>query len=287
MPSIKEYQRKISSLKNSRKITGSMKMISSIKLQKTSKQFDATALYRAAAKNLEAALGAALQNEASPVMRGHNKVSQIHIVQITGDRGLCGRFNANTTLALMQKKREEEQKGRELKFSCIGLRGASYLKRRSIDFTFFEGLVAHPDWSTAKKMADKLIHDFLAGVSHEVWFIYSKKSNSLITGPVVERVLPLSHDVSAKNGMIDYILEDQPEYMLSESARLIVQTRLYSALIESAVAEHAARMAAMDSASTNCDRLISQYTQLRNRARQAVITTELNEIVTGKEALES
>jgi F-type H+-transporting ATPase subunit gamma len=85
----------------------------------------------------------------------------------------------------------------------------------------------------------------------------------------------------------DYLFEETPEHFLIEGAKLLVESRIYEAVVESAVAEHAARMTAMDSASSNCDRLISKYIQLRNRARQAVITTELNEIVTGKEALES
>jgi F-type H+-transporting ATPase subunit gamma len=192
----------------------------------------------------------------------------------------------NTIRAMLRHGTETE--GRNVSFSSIGYKGYHFLKRRSMEVEhFYENAAALPSWETAKSVGSTLANTFISGTSHEVWIAYSKRASNFSEEPVVRRLLPLdlSHKVPVVNS--DYLFEDTRERIIEQTVLLLVQSIVYEAMLDSAVAEHAARMSAMDNASSNCDRLLGQYIQLRNRARQAVITTELNEIVTGKEALES
>jgi len=220
------------------------------------------------------------------IVNGWKKPENVHVLLITGDRGLCGRFNSNTIRAMLQNSAKAQ--GRSVSFSSIGYKGHHFLKRKGFDIRhYWEKAAAHPSWESAKTIGSELFQSFESETFHEVWMVYSKRTGSFTEEPVVSRLLPFALIPEEQKIDTDYILEDSAERILIKAAELFVQSRVYEAILDSAVAEHAARMSAMDNASSNCDRLLGQYIQLRNRARQAVITTELNEIVTGKEALES
>jgi len=261
-----------------------MKMISSIKLQKVGLQQARVAAFRTAAHHIESVLGSIELPDNDPTITGYAKVQTIDMLLITGDRGLCGRFNTNTVHLLAKELDRQKSTGTEVALSCIGLRGAAYLKRRGYSFTPYNGIIGNPDWNTIAAIADTLYNRFVAGTVQELWVVYSKRISSLSEAPCAERILPFA----LKEGLVtgEYLVEEE-EGFAKRAVHLLAAARIYDAIVNSAMAEHAARMSAMDSANTNCDRLIDKYTQLRNRARQSVITTELNEIVTGKEALES
>jgi F-type H+-transporting ATPase subunit gamma len=160
MSSIKEFQRKIASLKNMRKITGSMMMIASIKLQKTQKVLNASAPFRKSARDFEPCMAYFGKSIKSPIAEGYTQVRKVSILLISGDRGLCGRFNMNTIRKALFTMAEQEKKGCAVTLSCMGVRGMTYLKRRSLPTTFYDGIIAHPDWDKIKKVADDLFEEF-------------------------------------------------------------------------------------------------------------------------------
>lgn len=284
MSSIKEYQRKIGSLKNSRKITGSMKMISSIKLQKVGAQLAKAEAFRTAARHMETVLGSCDLPESDPSITGYARVTTVDMLLITGDRGLCGRFNTNSINLFIKEFQQRKSRGVEVAISCIGLRGAAYLKRKGYTFTLYNGIIGNPNWNDIAAIADALYQRFTSNATQEIWVVRSKRISSISEAPCIERIMPFTIKAEPKTG--DYLVEEDHGFA-RRAVHLLAAARIYDAIVDAAVAEHAARMSAMDSANANCDRLIDKYTQLRNRARQSVITTELNEIVTGKEALES
>ena len=288
MASIKEYQRKIISLKNTRKITGSMKMISSIKLQRMARMRDAMLPFCGANRSLRATV-AALNNGGSVFTGGWNEPKSAHYLVMTSDRGMCGRFNTNTIRSLLVQIDGRRQTGGRVSVSCIGRKGYAHLKRHGADIRrHYADCAGRPSWDAVRKVADELFTAFVDGTDHELWVVYSKRTSSFSEEPVVERLLPFSAtDSITQDNTTDYIVEEPSGELIRKYAELMLQGMLYEALVETGVAEHAARMSAMDNASSNCDRMTARYVQLRNRARQAAITTELNEIVTGKEALQS
>ena len=285
MASIKEFQRKIGSLRNSRKITGSMKMISSIKLQKVAALAEKSATFRSTARALEGVLRHADTTGYEPVINGYRAVKNIEMLLITGDRGLCGRFNANAINLFMREVAAHREKGQEIAMSAIGLRGAAFLKRRGFSCTHYTGIIGNPDWEKVRAAGTELFNRFIQGTTQELWVVYTRRKSSISEEPCVERLLPYAIE-DPGTASVNYVC-DVPKEFIRTTADLLTRARVFDAVISSALAEHAARMSAMDNANSNCDRLIDKYTQLRNRARQAVITTELNEIVTGKEALEA
>ncbi len=287
MPSIKEYQRRIESLRNTRKITGSMKMISSIKLQRMSRLRASSSEFFESIHRMEERFRELSSEHPSIYVSGNrNPEKGVHLLLITGDRGLCGRFNISTIRHFLEKKADEEELGRTVSISCIGTKGHSFLKRRQIRIkALYNAGSARPDWVSAGKITEMLMHEFTHGVSGEIYAVYSRRVSGFSEKAVCSRLLPFA--APEEDSGADCLLENEPGELFSEAAKFILQGKVLEAVLDSAIAEHSARMCAMDNASGNCDRLLGHYLQLRNRARQAAITTELNEIVTGKEALES
>jgi len=150
-------------------------------------------------------------------------------------------------------------------------------------------MASSPDFPGAVSIGKELLELFTSGEFHEIWIVYTVRASSLLEKPVAERLLPIPNvqEVAELAEKSNAVLYDEPApVVLQQAVELDVCARVHQALVQSAVSENAARMSAMDSATGNCDKMIHRYTQLRNRARQAAITTELSEIVTGKESLE-
>ena len=208
------------------------------------------------------------------------------ILLFTSDRGLCGRYNTNVIREALYLKKKLEEQNCSVTLHFVGTRGFNFCKRRKMNIGKLY-TTAKPDFQTAAYIADDLIGEYLRGSFREIWCVYTQKRSSLFEEPVQQLLMPLVPSEKKINSAgTDYLIEGSPEEAAQHAGPLFVRARIYQALIESAVSEHSARLHAMDTATENCDRMIHKYVQLRNRARQAAITTELSEIVTGKEALE-
>lgn len=287
MATIKEYQVKIANLRNTRKITGSMKMISSIKMQQMTKTAESFSPFAEESARIASCMAGLASREGSLWFDGWKETKRVRLLLVTGDRGLCGRFNMNTVKTCLQRIGEETAGNRSVVVSCIGNKGHAYLKRFGMPVDVnYEGIIGRPQWSAIDGVADDVLKEFSSGRTQQIWVVYTKRRGGFYEEPVIEPILPLPGALK-EAANVDYLLEETPDGLCDVAARLFVRSVIFGAVIGSALAEQTARMTAMESASSNCDRMISKYMQLRNRARQSAITTELNEIVTGKEALES
>jgi F-type H+-transporting ATPase subunit gamma len=290
MLGIREFNRKIVSLRNTRKITASMKMMSSVKMQRYARikiaslhywQGAQRALSRLASVDSEGALVAKTTAAPSPEML---------VLLITSDRGMCGHYNSNIIRTALTFYKSSLEQGLQPHFVCIGARGRTALTRRQIPlvepFAIAAGALDYESVSTA---AQRCFEAFSNNTFEQVWVVYTRKVSSLMEEPCTEQLLPLPPPSTTEQDVAESPphLEEDVQSLREQVTPLLLSARLHQIITESSLSEHAARVSAMDAATTNCDRMIDKYLQLRNRARQSAITTELSEIVTGKEALES
>lgn len=289
MQTIREFNRKIQSLKNTGKITNSMKMISSVKLQRFVKSRTAALPFWQAAENLLAQVYKVELVRRTLLFGGYKNPKSALIVLVTSDRGMCGQYNNNAIRQAVHLQDTLNERGLRVTLSFTGSRGANFFKKRDVVIgKLYEGLSSHPEYAGLTPLGDACLEQYLSGEFHEIWLVYTRRESSLQETPVAEQLFPLHPPrVRGEKEKLggEMLFEPSAERLMEKAARLLVRTRIQQMMVESAVSEHSARMSAMDSASSNAERMIDHYLQLRNRARQSAITTELNEIVTGKEAL--
>jgi F-type H+-transporting ATPase subunit gamma len=285
MANLRDIQRRIKSVKNTQQITKAMKMVSAAKLRRAQERALA---FRDYASNLTAicsrltAIGAA---EGHPLAEKRD-AKTIDLVVVNSDKGLCGGFNGNVINRAMAFLRE--QAGVEVSLFVVGKKARDFLKKRPWPIVeehldTFRGV----DRSLAVGITDGLTRRFIDGESDGVYVIYNEFISVISQRVVLKQILPLQPPPEdADLGLPpDYIFEpDLPSLARQLFPELIV-TEVYRALMESSASEHGARMAAMDAATRNAGELISKLTLTYNRARQAAITTELIEVVSGANAL--
>lgn len=283
MLSVREYQSKIISLRNTLKITETMKLISSVKLQKSLKKYEESkTVFDTISKLISKVKKIDLLNE-NLWFKGYETTNTIGYLLITGDRGLCGKFNMNLVKLLLNEVYKNIGKNKIILSS--GKKGYQYIKRYSLSPEKNYNIIKSPPSSIdAETISTDIIDLFLKRRCEEFWIIYAKHDHGLNITPVVEKILPIETTEVNKNSN-DYIIEDKLDLLIESISKVIVYTKIYYALLENNIAEHSARISAMENASVNCKKMIEKYIQLRNRARQSLITTELNEIVTVKETL--
>lgn len=295
MGSIKELKIKIASLKNTRKITKAMKMIAATKLRKAQLAVIASKPYDNALKRILSQTLSVADNE-SPLTKKRNQVKKIHLLIFTSDRGLCGGFNSsilkqvNTFIG--------EKKNKEILLSFAGKQGYDYFEKKISNTTFYKEAIKRGSYAEVENICNNLQVSFEKEECDEVYFIYNHFKSAVLQIPKIEKLFPYSAnqdnvDDSASEfdisfySSIEHLFIFEPnvqeifEKVLSETIRFSI----YYALLNSLASEHASRMTAMDSATKNAGELIDKYTLQMNRARQAAITTELTEIVSGAESL--
>ncbi len=282
---IREFNKKIVSLKNTRKMTKTMKMVSASKFKRAHKAQSNALDYAARLTDLMARLSASAQGQ-HPLMKTSKTVKNALLVVFTSDKGLCGGFNNN--LIRVVRRWLPEQKFTKLEVSFCGRRGYMSLRRSVTVKKYYENITAKPAFADALAASREIADTFLKGEYDEVYLAYNRFNSPISQTPVVERLLPLSSEgmTAAKSTTTaDYMYEPEEAELFAFLVPKFLDFKIYFTLLENAAGEHGARMAAMDNASKNTAELIDKYTLLRNRARQASITTELIEIISGAEAL--
>lgn len=295
MPTAKEYNKKLLQLRNTRKLTKTMKMVSANKLRKAQ---EAQRHVRRFAERMEALLarvGARAGANGSPLAAARKTVGEVLLLLVTSDKGLCGGFNNNLTRKVTAWIAEQEAAGRRVSLSFHGRRGFLSFRRRPRVQKYYEGASALPTFRQARRIAADLQAAFLGGRYDEVHLAYNAFVSPMTQTPRIERLLPadparLAPPAPGK-AVPSASPPDEPLFApgrAAVAAALLprwVNLRFHGALLESAAGEHGARMTAMDNSTNNADSLIESYALRRNRARQAAITRELTEIVAGAEAL--
>ena len=292
MANLKEIRIRLSSVKSTKQITSAMKMVSAAKLRKAQ---DAIIQMRPFAKKLQEIYNTAIgsfEEPAENVFFQHNSSDRVLLILISSNRGLCGAFNSNVikrTLAVIADKYEAENRDNKLDIFCIGKKGYDGLRSKFIsgitaDHSVFNKLT----FENSSAIADKLIADFLAKKYYTIELIYNQFRNAALQDVMVERFLPVLTDQSVNNPdeePLNYIYEPSARSLLESLIPLSLRIQFHKALLDSWASEHGARMTAMHKATDNATDFIRELELTYNKARQASITKELTEIVSGANAL--
>lgn len=288
MANFREYNAKIRQLQNMRRVTLAMKMLSTTKLTRAQEAMARAQAFGAEWAGLARLVAGMGGGRLHPLLKPAEKPESAFVLMISSDMGLCGGFNNNLNRLVGAWLDEHAPKYRILRFSFCGRQGYQFARERVEVRSFYEDSVRRPDLQLAARIGREIFETYAEGKYDEVYLARNRYFSPLWQEPLIERLLPLDLEAfpPPEEGAARFVLlEPRPRHLLPDLLALHVGQRIFAALLENASGEHAARMAAMDSASKNIDSLCGTYTLLRNRARQASITTELIEVVSGAEAL--
>lgn len=286
MPSLKTIRTRISSVKSTRKITSAMKLVSGARLRRSQEAIISARPYAQHLREIITDLASRAGCEAHPLF-AQRQPRRVALLALTSDRGLCGGFNANLCRRTEHFLAEQQEKV-AVDLWIVGRRGQDYFRHRGQAIAHAwpapgNGETALP---VAREVARLLTDDFLAGSVDGVYILYNEFKNAMSQRLTVEQLLPVTPaPLDETFGINDFKYEPSRDELLSHLVPLDVEVQIYRSLLESIASEFGARMAAMDAATRNADKMINHLTLLYNGARQAAITTELVEIVSGAEAL--
>jgi F-type H+-transporting ATPase subunit gamma len=284
MASLKTIRKRIGSVKNTQQITKAMKMVAAAKLRRAQEAAQAARPYAEKLAELLQTVAARAGEVEHPLLARREVERTIDLLVITSDRGLCGGYNANLIRAAETFIRAHGDA--TIRVTAIGNKGFAHFRKRSTGvLEQHTHLHAGPDHALALQLAARVARDFVADATDGVYLVYSRFRSALSQVPTVEQILPIVAAPTAVAGAGDYIYEPDPLTLLDRLLRQYITTVIDRAFLESIASEHGARMTAMENATVNASDMIDRLTLDMNRARQAAITTELMEIVSGAEAL--
>ena len=297
MPSLIDIRRRIRSTKSTQQITKAMKMVSSSKLRRAQERIVNSRPYAHEMLRIFNNLATRVDPSTHPLLNDDPTPGRTLLVVITADRGLCGGFNANVIKSAAQFLAErqagtasdqESYANREVALALVGRKGRDFFMRRGFDVRYEEVNIFNSlKWSHAQAIARTSIDEFLSPEVSNVYLIYNEFRSVISQRVVIERLLPipkLEPDSAAIN-TVDYLFEPSPQELLSILLPYHVSVQVARALLESSAAEHAARMTAMDAATRNAKDMVDRLTLYMNKVRQAAITREIIEMVSGAESL--
>jgi len=293
MPSLKDLKIRINSVKSTQKITSAMKMVAAAKLRRAQEQAEAARPYSARMDRMIASLAGKSTGVGGPKLLAGTGSDATHLlVVMTADRGLCGGFNTSIVRAARNRIRALEGEGKTVKILCVGKKGKDQLRRdysRLIKDSI-EGVARkNVEFASADEIGGRLIQMFENGEFDVCTLIFNRFQSAMTQIVTEQQVIPASVPEAANDddagaaGLYEY--EPDEEGILAELLPRNVATQVFSALLENTASEHGARMSAMDSATRNAGEMIDKLTLTYNRTRQAFITKELIEIISGAEAL--
>jgi len=293
MPSLKDLKIRINSVKSTQKITSAMKMVAAAKLRRAQEQAEAARPYSARMDRMIASLAGKSTGVGGPKLLAGTGSDATHLlVVMTADRGLCGGFNTSIVRAARNRIRALEGEGKTVKILCVGKKGKDQLRRdysRLIEDSI-EGVARkNVEFASADEIGGRLIQMFENGEFDVCTLIFNRFQSAMTQIVTEQQVIPASVPEAANDddagvpGLYEY--EPDEEGILAELLPRNVATQVFSALLENTASEHGARMSAMDSATRNAGEMIDKLTLTYNRTRQAFITKELIEIISGAEAL--
>jgi len=286
MPSLIDIRRRIRSVKNTQQITKAMKMVSAAKLRRAQDRVIASRPYGAMLRKVLGNIAAAVANDEcageNPLLARREERSVL-VVLITGDKGLAGAFNTN--LIKGAQRFTAERAGASVKLELIGRKGRDFFRKRGATITGDHiNLAAKVVYADIAAIAQKAMEMYRAEEIDAVYILYNEFKSVVSQKLTVTRVLPV--ELPQGEAPLDYIFEQPPAEMLAALLPRYVEMEFYRAMLESAAAEHAARMTAMESATSNAAEMIDKLTLYMNRVRQASITKEIIEVVSGAAAAE-
>jgi F-type H+-transporting ATPase subunit gamma len=291
MPSLKELRNRIASVKATQKITKAMQMVAAAKLRRAQTAAEAARPY---AERMEKMLGNIAASitpspESPKLLTGSGK-SDVHLLLVcTAERGLCGAFNSSIVRLAKERANSLAAEGKQVKIFCVGRKGQDQLKRqyeKQIIETVELRNVRTLAYADADKIGEKIVALFEQGEFDVCTLFYSKYKSVIAQIPTAQQIIPpVFPDNKESDGSAVYEYEPEEEEILAELLPRNIATQIFRALLENAASEQGARMSAMDNATRNAGDMIRKQTITYNRTRQAMITKELIEIISGAEAL--
>ena len=291
MPNLKDLKNRIESVKNTRKITKAMQMVAAAKLRRAQDAAEASRPYSERFNSVLASLAASVGNsESAPLLlRGTGKQAVHLLVVMTAERGLCGGFNSSIAKLARNYAAQLKESGKQIKIITVGKKGRDAIKRdlgqyfvEHVDLSEFKSI----KYTNAQSIAKALLARFDDNEYDVATIFYSKFVNVVTQIPTTQQIIPATFDdQSSTSDTTIYDYEPDEETILADLLPRGVATQIFSALLENGASEQGARMSAMDNATRNAGDMIDKLTIEFNRSRQAVITNELIEIISGAEAL--
>ena len=288
MPSLIDLRRRIRSVKNTQQITKAMKMVSAAKLRRAQEKVLAARPYSSVLREMMASI---LGNEpedspalAHPLL-ARRKEDRILVLLLTGDKGLCGAFNSN--VIRRSQRFLAERSSAEVEMELIGRKGRDFYRRRNVSIAGeWINIFNNVDFPACQKISRNVISRFTRREVDAVYLIFNEFKSVMRQTLIVDRPLPVQVDTAEGGGSFEYLYEQPAPEIFRTLLPRYVDVAVYQAMIESAAAEHAARMTAMDAATRNAEEMIDKLTLHMNRVRQASITNEIIEVVSGAAGLE-
>jgi F-type H+-transporting ATPase subunit gamma len=291
MPSLIDLRRRIRAVKSTQQITKAMKMIAASRLRRAAERVVGARPFAQRMLRVLNGLVTRVDQSAHPLLRVPEPGAggRPLLIVITADRGLCGSFNSNVIKAANQFIANDGNQGRHIALGLIGRKGRDFFRRRGYDVAYEQvNVFAKLTFADAMAIADRGIEAFTSGEASSVYLVYNEFKSVMSQRVVIERLLPIprleAKDIGDAGPSVDYLYEPSPEEIFRDLIPRHVHVQVYRALLESAAAEHAARMTAMDAATRNSAEMIDNLTLYMNKVRQAAITREIIEVVSGAAA---
>jgi F-type H+-transporting ATPase subunit gamma len=280
MPSLLDIRRRIRSVKNTQQLTKAMKTVSAAKLRRAQERVLSARPYAEQLRHVLANLAARVESIRHPLLEVRPE-ERVMLVVVTGDRGLCGAFNSD--IIRTAQTFIAHHKDKELKLSLVGRKGRDFFRRRQVPIhSEMINIFSRLDFAQAREISRTIIDAYATGEIDSVYLAYNEFKSVIQQRLVVEKLLPFDRgELKENESRIDYIYEQPPQAIFEKLLPRYIETQVYRALLESAAAEHGARMAAMDTATRNAGEMIDLLTLNMNRVRQAAITREIIEVVSG------
>ena len=291
MANLKEVRNRITSVSSTQQITKAMKMVSAAKLKRATNAIVQLRPYAEKLKDILANLSASLEDDTSPFLQDREP-NKVLVIVVSSNRGLAGAFNANvikTANNLIAEKYSAQLKAGNVSIVGIGKKGQEYYQRRKYNVIGNNNeLYTDLNFINVSHVTESIMEGFLKGEYDRVELVYNRFKNAVVQFLTVEQLLPVpkaEKKQEANAHLVDYILEPSQEEIVEQLIPKNIKLQVYKAVLDSYASEHGARMTAMDKATDNAGELIKALKLSYNQARQAAITTELTEIVSGAAAL--
>ncbi len=292
MPSLKSIKNRIKSVKSTQKITKAMKMVAASKLKRAREHAESASEYASKLHDMVLSIASGIDPSSSEriqLLHGNGKDNTHLIIVSSSDRGLCGSFNHSISKAVKHKIAELSSAGKKVKLMCIGKKAYEIFKSEHADkivkrYDHIAGKTG-VDFNVAKEIADHLIEQFEAGAFDVCTVFFNRFQSAIAQIPTAKQLVPLEFDVAECEVQHGCEFEPDEEEIVERLMPKNIAVQMFTALLENNASEHAARMTAMDNATRNSGEMIKKLNLVYNRTRQAYITKELIEIISGAEAV--
>lgn len=288
MAGAKEIRTKIASVRNTQKITKAMEMVAASKMRKTQERMAASRPYAESIRKVISHIAKGNIEYKHPFLTPR-PVKKVGYLVVSTDRGLCGGLNINLFKTVLHELKEKDDQGVKSRLAVVGNKGISFFNPMGLEIKgHINGLGDTPAMEDLVGIVNGMVNAYREGEIDEVYVVYNRFINTMSQKPTVQQLLPLpalENDSLEQTGSWDYIYEPNPQALLDSLLVRYLESQVYQAVVDNLASEQAARMVAMKAATDNAGNLINELQLVYNKARQASITNELNEIVAGAAAI--